>query len=86
MISKGETIPEEDRHYMEDKNNFFKYNSGQYWIITTPNREALERFGMTKPKRDQNKIGKDNENQSETSEKEQSDSESEKLEKRGRRK
>jgi hypothetical protein len=86
LISKGETIPEEDRHYMEDKNNFFKYNSGQYWIITTPNREVLERFGMTKPKRDQNKIGKDNENQSETSEKEQSDSESEKLEKRGRRK
>ncbi len=41
---------------------------------------------MSKPKRDQNKIGKGNESQRETSEKEQSDSESEKLEKRGRRK
>ena len=86
LISRGDTIREEDRDYIEHKNNFFSHDSGQYWIITPPNREALERFGMSKPKRDQNKLGKDNESQSETSEKEQSDSESEKLEKRGRRK
>jgi len=86
LISRGDAIREEDRVYLEDKNNFFSHNSNQYWIITPPNIEALRNFRMSKPSRDQNKLGKSYENQSETPDKEQSDSESENLEKRGRRK
>jgi hypothetical protein len=88
VLSSGDTIPEEDRDYFDEfKPNFFKYNSKEHWIINSPDVNfALQNFGMTKPKKDQNKFGKGNESQSETSEKEQSDSESEKLEKRGRRK
>ncbi len=86
LISRGDTIRGEDRDYIENKNNFFSHDSGQYWIITPPNLAALESFGLNKPKRDQSKPGRGNESQSETSEKEQSDSESVKLEKRGRRK
>ncbi len=86
IISSGDTIPEEDRNYDEIRTNFFSHNSNQYWIINSPDLEALERFGMTKPRKDHNKVIIDNETQSFTSEKEQSDSESEKPEKRGRRK
>jgi hypothetical protein len=86
IISSGDTFPEEDRNYDEIRTNFFSHDSNQYWIINSPDLEALERFGMTKPRKDHNKVIKDNETQSVTSEKEQSDSESEKPEKRGRRK
>ena len=81
IISSGDTIPKEDRIYDEIRTNFFSHNSNQYWIINSPDLEALERFGMTKPRKDHNKVIKDNETQSVTSEKEQSDSESEKPEK-----
>jgi len=90
IISRGDSIPEEDRIYDEIKKNFFSHNSNLYWIIYLPDRETLEQaiqnFGMTKPKKDHSKVVKDNETQSVISEKEQSDSESEKHEKRGRRK
>ncbi len=59
-------------------------SSNQYWIINSPDLEAIQNFGMTKPKKDHSKLVKDDETQSVTSEKEQSDSESEKPEKRGR--
>ncbi len=69
--------------YNKDKPNFFNHNSHEYWIIDSPDLEAIQNFGMSKTKKDHSKLVKDNETQSVTSEKEQSDSESEK---RGRRK
>ncbi len=60
--------------------------TNQYWILNSPDIDATQNFGMTKPKKDHSKLVKDNESQSVTSEKEQSDAESEKLEKSGRRK
>jgi hypothetical protein len=86
IISSGDTIPEEDRNYDEFRTDFFTYKSNEYWIFNRPNLEAIERFGMKKPKKDHDKVIRDDETQSDTSEKEQSDSVSEKPEKRGRRK
>ncbi len=60
--------------------NFFTHNFNKYWIINSPDLEAIQNFGMTKSKKDHSKLVKDNDAQSVTSEKEQSDSESEKLE------
>jgi hypothetical protein len=90
IVSKGDTIPEEDRIYNEEKPNFFRYNNMEYWIINPSDKEALINFGMTKPKKDDvdkdtNALPKD-ETQSAISEKDHSDTESEKFEKTGRRK
>ena len=40
-VSRGDTIPEEDRIYNKYKPNFFNYNSHEYWIIDPPDLEAI---------------------------------------------
>jgi len=95
IVSKGNTIPEEDRVYDQDKSNFFSHNDKEYWVIDSPDLrvliEVILNFGMTKPKKDfldkyTNSPVKDNETQSVTSEKGQSETETEKVEKKGKRK